>query len=135
ALSAAQAAGRADLEANAAIGLAGLHVSRFEDREAGPLIEHALELAEESGSLLTRASALAARGNLLRHAGEFDEAEALIEQALAIVVESGAAVVQGHLTHQLGIVAWGKRDLAKAERQFREAIRILSSVEDRGTLC
>jgi class 3 adenylate cyclase/tetratricopeptide (TPR) repeat protein len=135
ALAAAQAAGRPDLEANAAIGLADLHLHRLEDRDAAPLIERALELAEESGSLLTRASALAARASLLRHAGDFEEAEALLEQALAIVVESGAAVVQGKLTHQLGIVAWRKRDLAKAERQFREAIRILSGVEDRGTLC
>jgi class 3 adenylate cyclase/tetratricopeptide (TPR) repeat protein len=135
ALSAAQAAGRADLEASAAIGLAELHLSRFEDREAAPLIERALELAEESGSLQTRASALAARANLLRHAGDFEEAQALLEQALEIVVESGAAVVQGKLTHHLGICAWRRRDLAKAEREFREAIRILSGVEDRGTLC
>jgi class 3 adenylate cyclase/tetratricopeptide (TPR) repeat protein len=131
----AQAAGRVDLEANAAIGLASLHISRFEDRLAEPLVDRALELAEESGSLLTRSSALAARADLLRHRGELDEAQELYEQALAIVVESGAAVVRGQLTNKLAITAWSKRDLARAERLLREAIRVLAAVQDRGTLC
>src|SRR5204863_440803 len=80
---AAQAAGRADLEAQAAIGLAMLHVSRYENAQAAPLIERALELAEESGSMIVRADALGARATLLRHQGELDQAVSLYEEALA----------------------------------------------------
>ena len=135
ALAAAQAAGRADLEAQAAIGLAMLHISRYENAQAAPLIERALELAEESGSLIVRADALGARATLLRHQGELDEAERLYEEALAILAESGGAVLRGKLTNQLALAAWAKRDLSRAERLLRDAIRILSAVQDRGTLC
>jgi len=135
ALAAAQAAGRADLESQAAIGLALLHVSRYEMAQAAPLIDRALELADESGSLLVRADALGAKGTLLRHRGELDEAEQLYEEALALLAESGGAVLQGKLTNQLALAAWAKRDLPRAERLLRDAIRILSAVQDRGTLC
>jgi class 3 adenylate cyclase/tetratricopeptide (TPR) repeat protein len=135
ALAAAQAAGRADLEAQAAIGLALVHVSRYEMVQAGPLVERALELADESGSQLVRADALGAKATLLRHQGEFEEAEKLFEEALAILAESGGAVLRGKLLNQLACVAWAKRDLSRAERLLRDAIRVLSAIQDRGTLC
>ena len=72
---------------------------------------------------------------LLRHQGELDEAERLYEEALAILAESGGAVLRGKLTNQLALAAWAKRDLSRAERLLRDAIRILSAVQDRGTLC
>jgi tetratricopeptide (TPR) repeat protein len=112
-----------------------LHISRYEMTQAAPLIEHALALADESGSLLVRADALGAKGTLLRHRGELDEAERLYEEALALLAESGGAVLRGKLTNQLVFAAWAKRDLPRAERLLREAIRILSAVQDRGTLC
>ncbi len=135
ALAAAQAAGRPDLEASAAIGLASLHISRYEYASADALIERAETLAGESGSLVVRANALAARADLLRNQGELDEAEQLYEQALGLVTESGGAVLQGKLTNHLGMIAWSKRDLPRAERLLREASRTLSAVQDRGTLC
>src|SRR5215210_5551910 len=57
ALQAARAAGRKDLEARAALQLAGIHIGRMEDAKAGPLIDRALELADHSGSIVARASA------------------------------------------------------------------------------
>jgi class 3 adenylate cyclase/tetratricopeptide (TPR) repeat protein len=135
ALAAALAAGRADLEAQAAIGLAMVHLNRYELGLAAPLIERALELALASGSQLVRADALGAKATLLRYEGELDDAERLYEDALAILAESGGAVLRGKLTNQLAFVAWHKRDLSRAERLLRDAIRILSAVQDRGTLC
>ena len=135
ALAAARASGRGDLEAQAAIGLATLHISRHENALAAPLVERALLLAEESGSLIVRAEALGAQAELHRHQGDFDAAERLYEEALALLAESGGAVQQGRLTNHLAQVAWQKRDLHRAERLLRDAIRILTAVQDRGTLC
>jgi class 3 adenylate cyclase/tetratricopeptide (TPR) repeat protein len=135
ALAAAQAAGRADLEAQAAIGLAIMHLARYEMVQAAPLVERALALADESGSVIVRADALGAKATLLRHEGELDDAERLYAEALALLAESGGAVLQGKLTNQLAFVTWAKRDLARTERLLRDAIRILTAVQDRGTLC
>src|SRR6266511_3503602 len=57
ALEAARAAGRKDHEARAALQLAGIQIGRMEDDKAEPLIDRALALAEESGSIVARASA------------------------------------------------------------------------------
>ena len=58
ALAAAREAERKDLEALAIHGLVDAYIIRLELAEAEPLVERALELAEESGSLFGRAIAL-----------------------------------------------------------------------------
>src|SRR5437667_7525877 len=50
ALEAARAAGRKDHEARAALQRAGIYIGRMHEEKAEPLIDRALELAEESGS-------------------------------------------------------------------------------------
>ncbi len=38
-------------------------------------------------------------------------------------------------TNALARICWWQGDLARAERLYREAIKLLNSLEDRGTLC
>src|SRR5207237_935767 len=63
-VAAARDADRKDLEALAIHGLVNAYVSRLETSHAVPLLERAMELAEESGSLFSRAAALTVKGNL-----------------------------------------------------------------------
>src|SRR5205814_2153212 len=62
-LALAQEAGREDLESRAAIDLAGVHNARTEYDLAAPLFARALELAEQSGSIVARGHALASAGD------------------------------------------------------------------------
>jgi class 3 adenylate cyclase/tetratricopeptide (TPR) repeat protein len=115
--------------------LARIYRVRLEDDRAEPLIMRALELAEESGGIVARASALLSRGEIQLHRGAIDEAAACFEEARSLFSEAGAAWMMARTLNSLGRVAGVKGDLAAAERHFREAIRVLKPLEDRGTLC
>ena len=65
---------RQDLESDALLQLATIYTSRREGERAEPLIEQAIELAEQSGSLNVKAKALSARGELHAFRGQHEEA-------------------------------------------------------------
>jgi class 3 adenylate cyclase/tetratricopeptide (TPR) repeat protein len=135
AVDAAQAAGRKDLEAKAALQLAGIHVVRMENDKAAPLIDRALELADASGSIVARASAAQSKGNLLRVQGHYDHAEGWFIKALDLYREAGDANEIAWTSRQLGLVAWETGNPEKAEKLLRESIRLLAPMQERGTLC
>ena len=127
--------GRADLESEALLSLAGIYTSRQEDARAEPLIERAKALAEESGSLTARAHAYMQSGELYGWRHRDDEALEEYERARDLFEEVGAAT---HLARAMLRIASTVRragDLVKAEKLAREGIRILKPLEDRGTLC
>ncbi len=127
--------GRADLESEALLSLAGIYTSRQEDDRAEPLIERAKALAEESGSLTARAHAYMQSGELYGWRHRDDEALEEYERARDLFEEVGAAT---HLARAMLRIASSVRrtgDLEKAEKLAREGIRILKPLEDRGTLC
>jgi class 3 adenylate cyclase/tetratricopeptide (TPR) repeat protein len=134
-LAIAREAERQDLEARAAVDLAGAFTARSEHDEAAPLLAHALELAEASGSIVARGYVLAALGNLATHREEFAEADELLEAARGLFEEAGLASELGRVLYRLAVVAWYQDDLDRAERLSRESIRTLAPLEDRGTLC
>jgi tetratricopeptide (TPR) repeat protein len=134
-LALAREAERQDLEARAAVDLAGAFTARSEHDEAAPLLAHALELAEASGSIVARGYVLASLGNLATHREEFAEAEELLEAARGLFEEAGLASELGRVLYRLAVVAWYQDDLDRAERLSRESIRTLAPLEDRGTLC
>src|SRR5436305_1116640 len=134
-LALARGAERQDLEARAAVDLAGAFTARSEHDEAAPLLAHALELAEASGSIVARGYVLAALGNLATHREEFGEAEELLEAARGLFEEAGLASELGRVLYRRAVVAWYQGDLDLAERLSRESIRTLAPLEDRGTLC
>jgi class 3 adenylate cyclase/tetratricopeptide (TPR) repeat protein len=134
-LALARTAERQDLEARAAVDLAGAFTARRDYDEAAPLLARSLELAEASGSIVARGYALAALGDLAIQRDEYAEAERLLEAARALFEESGVASMLGRVLYRLAVVAWYQDDLVRAERLSRESIRTLAPLEDRGTLC
>jgi predicted ATPase/class 3 adenylate cyclase len=127
--------GRQDIESEALISLAGIYTTRREAERAEPLIGRALELAEESGSLTAKAKAYKESGELNVFRGLDDEAMADFERARDLYLEVGAATNVARTIMTIGRLV-GRRDgTAEAEKLFRESIRILQPLEDRGTLC
>ena len=127
--------GRADLESEALLSLAGIYTSRQEDDRAEPLIERAKTLAEESGSLTARAHAYMESGEL--HAWRRRDDDALEEygRARELFAEVGAATHLARTMLRIAVIVRRAGDLEEAEKLAREGIRILKPLEDRGTLC
>jgi len=135
ALELARASEHKGFESEAADELASVYLARLELDRAAPLIEQAILLAEESGSAEARGRALRFAGQLYLQRRELDDAEAALEAAREHLAEAGAAWSLGRTLNFAGWTARHKGDLAKAERFFRESIRILAPLEDRATLC
>jgi predicted ATPase/class 3 adenylate cyclase len=135
ALAVARKLQRKDLESKAALELANIHLGRMDDDEAVPLIERAVELAEESGSIVARAEAARAKGELHRIRREYDEAEGWLTKALDLHVEAGSQWGIAHTSKLLGRLAWTAGEPARAEKLLRESIRLLAPLHERGTLC
>ena len=127
--------GRADLESEALLSLAGIYTSRQEDARAEPLIERAKALAEESGSLTARAHAYMQSGELYGWRRRDDEALEEYERARELFAEVGAATYLAKAMLRIASTVRRSGDLEEAEKLAREGIRILKPLEDRGTLC
>src|SRR6266516_4067059 len=134
-LALAQEAGRGDLESRAAIDLAGVYNARKDYELAAPLFARALELAEQSGSIVARGHALASAGDFAIYREDYEEAQRQLEEARALYEEAGVASALGRVLYRLAVVAWHQGDLDRAERLSRDSIRTLAPLEDRGTLC
>ena len=134
-LALAQEAGREDLESRAAVDLARVHTARREYDLAAPLFARALELAEQSGSIVARAQALASSGDFAIYREDYDEAQRQLEEARPLYEEAGVDSSLGRVLYRLAVVAWYQGDLDQAERLSRDSIRTLAPLEDRGTLC
>jgi class 3 adenylate cyclase/tetratricopeptide (TPR) repeat protein len=130
----AERIGRSDLQAGVLLELADLHDVRLEPALAQEALERAVELADESGSPTSRAWTLRVAGHLAAVHGRLDEAEASLEQARALFAECGVKLHHARTLNALGRVAWKRGDLRRAEDLFREAIRMLEPLQDRGTL-
>jgi predicted ATPase/class 3 adenylate cyclase len=126
---------RQDLEADALLDLAGIYVNRREGERAEPLIARAMELAEESGSLAARARAFSESGELHSFRGRHEEALAQYGRARDLYAEVGAATNVARSLMRIGRLIARRGEIAEAEKMFREGIRILKPLEDRGTLC
>jgi class 3 adenylate cyclase/tetratricopeptide (TPR) repeat protein len=127
--------GRQDIESEALISLAGVYTTRREAERAEPLIGRALELAEESGSLTAKAKAYKESGELNVFRGRDEDAMADFERSRDLYLEVGAATNVARTNMIIGRLVGRREGAAKAEKLFRESIRILQPLEDRGTLC
>jgi class 3 adenylate cyclase/tetratricopeptide (TPR) repeat protein len=131
----AREAGRKDFESEASDELASVYISRLELDRATPYVQQAILLAEQSGSAEGRGRALRFAGQLHLQRGELDEAKAALDAAREHLSEAGAAWSLGRALNYSGWVARYQGDAARAERLFRESIRVLTGLEDRATLC
>ena len=135
ALEVARQIGRKDLEANAADELASTAIASLDlDRAAG-LVSEALELAEESGNITALGWALVSQARIDSLRGLLDEAAVCFDRAVDLFSQSGSAWALARVHNYYGWLERKRGDLAAAERHFRDAIRILQPLEDRGTLC
>jgi class 3 adenylate cyclase/tetratricopeptide (TPR) repeat protein len=135
AMAAAREAERKDLEANVIHGLVTAYVLRLELAEAAPLVLRALELADASGSLFSRASALSVRGWLQLVSERPVEAEADYLAARELFAELGNTTREANMTMMIGRAAFGQGAVERAEKLLRDAVRMLKGIGDRGSLC
>ena len=127
-------AGRKDLQTIAAQVLAQTHLVSLELDEAELLLTRALELAGESGSVRARFGATLSYGWFLMIKGELDAAETMFEEVRQTATELGVEPGIAAALSRLGEVAWYRQDYRRAEKLYREALRITSSRGDRGVL-
>jgi class 3 adenylate cyclase/tetratricopeptide (TPR) repeat protein len=135
ALEVAREIGRKDLEASAADDLASAAIARLDLDRANRLVAEALELAEESGNITALGWALVSQSRIDSLRGQLDEAAAGLDRAEELFSQSGNAWALARLSNHYGWVERRRGDLHAADRRFRDAIRILKPLEDRGTLC
>jgi predicted ATPase/class 3 adenylate cyclase len=126
---------RKDLEAQALDGLAEVYKHQRRLDEAEMLVRRALQLAEESGSLVAKAQALQSLGRLYLSRDDAAEGERLLEESRTMFAEVSDTWMQGRVMNDLAWAAEKRGDDATAERRLREAIRMLKPLEDRGALC
>ena len=135
ALEVAREIGRKDLEASAADDLASAAIARLDLDRGSRLVAEALELAEESGNITALGWALVSQSRIDSLRGRLDEAAAGLDRAEELFSQSGNAWALARLNNHYGWVERRRGDLLAADRRFRDAIRILKPLEDRGTLC
>jgi tetratricopeptide (TPR) repeat protein len=100
-----------------------------------PLLDCALDLAEQSGNIVARAEAALAKGELHRMRAEHEEADMWLKQSLDLFNEAGVGWGIAQSSKALARLAWRAGDPKKAEKLFRESIRLLAPLQERGTLC
>jgi tetratricopeptide (TPR) repeat protein len=134
-LAMARAAGRKDLESIAVLARADSHRAKLELDQAEQQLLVARELAEESGAIASRGWVLLtwARIYLLRE--NLEQAETAAEEAGRLFSEAGAVWAVARAQNLGAWAAWWSGDVAKAEKRFRESIRLLKPLGDRAALC
>ena len=131
----ARAAGRKDLESIAILTRADTVVARLEVDQARKQLEEARDLAEESGAINARGRVFQSWGKLYLLQGELEQAEEAFGEAERMFSEAGAVWAVARALNLGAWIAWESGDLTKAEKRFRESIRILKPIGDRATLC
>ncbi len=135
ALAVAREAERKDLEAMIVQALARNALARLELDRAEPLVERAVELAEQSGSVTGRAAACWTLGWFEHTRGRWAEAEAAYLRARALFGEIGSAANEATMNLHLGRLAEAQGETEPAEKLYREALRVLKGLGDRAHLC
>jgi class 3 adenylate cyclase/tetratricopeptide (TPR) repeat protein len=134
-LSLARAAGRKDLESIAVLTRADTFSAKLDLDEARVQLEEARELAEQSGAIASRGRVFMAWAKIYLLQGHLEQAEEAAEEAVRLFQEAGAVWAVARGLNMGGWTAWGSGDPAKAEKRFRESIRLLKPLGDRATLC
>ena len=129
ALEAARAAERKDQELQITVALAESYVYRLELAEAEPLIDRIGELADESGSIVGRALAWAARGTLENWRGNDAEAEVAFTAAHDLYAEIGNRAEEASMALSIARHAVALGDLARAEQLLLEAVRTMKGLK------
>ena len=100
-----------------------------------PSIDRIGELADESGSIVGRALAWAARGTLENWRGNDAEAEVAFTAAHDLYAEIGNRAEEASMALSIARHAVALGDLARAEQLLLEAVRTMKGLMDRSRLC
>jgi tetratricopeptide (TPR) repeat protein len=95
----------------------------------------ALDLAEQSGSAYSRATALMSKGWIELVSERPVEAEADYAEAREIFAELGNTPREAMAVMMVGRAAFGQGELDRAEKHLRDAVRSLKGADNRGSLC
>jgi predicted ATPase len=125
---------RKDWEAPVLAELANVFDARLEHERAEEALNCAIELAEESQSIVARAWAQRRVGEQHLRRGELEEALEAYSAARELFGESGNAASTARVLNAMAQVHIRLGNLREAERVLREAIRMLQPLGDRGTL-
>ncbi len=135
ALEASRAAGRKDQEIQITTALAESYIFRLELAEAEPLVDRIAELAEETGSVVGRATAWLARGALENWRGNDAASEEAYVAARDLYREIGNKSFEANATMMIGRRAATQGDLVEAEKLLLDAVRTMKGLNDRARLC
>ena len=135
ALAVARDSGRKDYEAMTVQSLSNSYLLRLELEPAEPLVERALELAHESGSVVGRAAAHHALAWLEHTRGRWAEAEAAYIAARDLYAEIGLVGQEASMTLHLGRLYLAQDEVEQGEKLLREALRTFKGLRDRAHLC
>jgi tetratricopeptide (TPR) repeat protein len=126
--------GRKDLESRALTELVGVYQSRLEHDRIQPVLDQAVALAEESGSLTARAMAARHEASAAFRRGDQAAGMEAAERGLRLFDEVGSAASGARIRRLLATEALRRGDATGAEKHLREAVRMLAPVEERGTV-
>jgi class 3 adenylate cyclase/tetratricopeptide (TPR) repeat protein len=126
---------RIDFEAQAVGDLANVYRQLHRLDEAQEMTDRAVALAEESGSIVAHAAALVTFGDLQMLQGEVGDAVGSFSRARDLFAEAGDAWQLGRVLKDLAWATEENGDVIAAEQHLRESMRLLTPLEDRGTLC
>jgi DNA-binding winged helix-turn-helix (wHTH) protein/tetratricopeptide (TPR) repeat protein len=102
--------------------------SAGDGKAAAPAAEEARKLCEELHDWMCVAHSLRVDGNRYLVSGRIEEAQASYDQALAASRQSGNLAEETNELNGLGILHQQTGDLDAADRDFREALRILQEI-------
>jgi predicted ATPase len=125
---------RKDWEAPALAELANVFDARLEHERADETLSRAIELAEESQSIVARAWAQRQQGEQHMRRGEYEQALEAYSAARELFTESGNAASTARVLNAMARLNVQLGNLRDAERLLREGIRMLQPLGDRGTL-
>jgi tetratricopeptide (TPR) repeat protein len=98
--------------------------------EADKLYTDSFDVADRTGAIAAKASALNCRAVIAQRRGDLDEAAALYRRAARLAVEGGEIRLAGMIEQNLGVLANIRGDLDGALVRYRAALRAFQEVSD-----
>lgn len=98
--------------------------------EADQLYADSFNVADRTGAIAAKASALNCRAVIAQRRGDLDEATALYRRAARHAVEGGEIRLAGMIEQNLGVLANIRGDLDGALVRYRAALRAFQEVSD-----
>jgi transcriptional regulator with XRE-family HTH domain len=114
--------------------LASLHFQQGRVAEARDLADRTIARAVEVGDEHWGAVAQVVRARVMLSEGHADDAKALATKAERVLAAAGDQIHRAHALRVIAAASEARGEPAEADRAFRQAIDLLSSIDDRADL-